>query len=84
MASPTGYPLFEQWYKTNDWILDKCDKLPRSTRFTLSGRIANLSLEVLELITEAIYTHERSPLLKRSTSTWKSCGSFSASAKTAA
>lgn len=65
MASPGGYPLFEHWYKTTDWILDKCDKLPRNMRFTLSGRIASLSLEVLELIIEAIYAHERSALLKK-------------------
>ena len=65
MASPSGYPLFEHWYKTTDWILDKCDKLPRQTRFTLAGRIANLALETLELITEAIYSHDRAPLLKK-------------------
>lgn len=59
------YPLFEHWYKTADWILDKCDKMPKHLRFTLSGRIANTALEVLDLITEAVYTRDRKPLLRR-------------------
>lgn len=58
------YPLFDHWYKTTDWILDKCDRMPKHTRFTISGRIADATLEVLELITEAIYTKARRPILQ--------------------
>jgi hypothetical protein len=59
------YPLYEHWYKTTDWILDKCDKLPKHTRFTIAGRIANLSLDVLELLTEAVYTKQKAVILTR-------------------
>jgi hypothetical protein len=59
------YPLFEHWYKTTDWILDKCDRFPKHTRFTLAGRIANLALDTLDLINEAIYTRERQQILKQ-------------------
>lgn len=60
-----NYALFEHWYKTTDWILDRCDKMPKHTRFTLGGRIANLALDVTSLITEAIYTKDRQHLLRR-------------------
>lgn len=59
------YPLFEHWYKTSNWILDKCDAMPKHTRFTMAGRIANLALDTLDLINEAIYTKERQELLQR-------------------
>jgi len=55
--------LLEHWYKTTDWILDKCDRLPKHTRFTLAGRIANLALDTLEHLTEAAYTKEKRDLL---------------------
>jgi len=58
------YPLFEHWYRVTDWILDKCDKMPKHTRFTISGRIANLTAETLDLIIQAAYTKERRPLLQ--------------------
>ncbi len=60
-----NYPLFEHWYKACDWILDKCDRMPKHIRFTISGRIANLAIEILELITEAVYTRDRNPLIAR-------------------
>lgn len=60
-----GYSIFEQWYKTMQYILDRCDAMPKHTRFTISGRIVNLSIENIELITEAIYTKDRNGLLLR-------------------
>jgi hypothetical protein len=59
------YPLFEHWYKTTDWILDKCDGMPKHTRFTFGGRIANLALDTLDLVNEAIYTKDRQVILQR-------------------
>lgn len=59
------FPLYEEWFKTTDWILDKCDKLPKHTRFTVAGRIANLALDVLELLTEAAYSKQKIALLNR-------------------
>ncbi|MBL7774377.1 MAG: diversity-generating retroelement protein Avd [Saprospiraceae bacterium] len=51
--------LLEHWYKTTDWILDKCDRFPKQTRFTVAGRIAALVLDTLERITEAAYSKEK-------------------------
>ena len=59
------YPIFIKWYKTLDLILDKCEKYPKSVRFTFSSRIANISLDTLEQIIEVIYSKNRIPLLQK-------------------
>ncbi|MEO6038238.1 MAG: diversity-generating retroelement protein Avd [Saprospiraceae bacterium] len=58
------YPLFEHWYKTQAWIFERCDGMPKHTRFTISGRIVHLCLDTTELIIEAIYTKDRVVLLR--------------------
>lgn len=63
MSKPTPLPLLEHWYRTTDWLLDKCDRFPKQTRFTIAGRIANTSLDTLELITVATYSKEKRPVL---------------------
>ncbi|MEI6408445.1 MAG: diversity-generating retroelement protein Avd [Bacteroidota bacterium] len=57
--------LLEHWYRTADWLLDKCDRFPKQTRFTIAGRIALLSIETLELITEAAYSNKKREVLLR-------------------
>jgi hypothetical protein len=59
------YPVFVKWLEATDWILDTVEKFPKSARFTISNRIANLTLDVMEGIIEAIYTRERSYILDR-------------------
>lgn len=65
MPAAQEFPVFDQWYQTCDWILQTCDRMPKHTRFTLSGRIANLALDVTALLTEAIYRKDRTDLLRR-------------------
>lgn len=60
MKSPQ---LLEHWFKTTDWLLDKCDRFPKSTRFTIGNRIAALSIEILELLTQASYVALKKILL---------------------
>lgn len=60
----TEYPVFSKWYETLGWILDRCEGFPKDVRFTISNRIVNLALEVLDKITEAIYTRNRSGILR--------------------
>lgn len=64
MPRPIDYPLFDHWYKTTDWLLGRCERMPKYTRFTVSGRMVNLATETTELLIEAIYTKERARLLK--------------------
>ncbi len=65
MQKINAYPIFEQWYKTCDWLLQACDRMPKHARFTISGRIANLSLDVTALLVETIYSAEKSANLQR-------------------
>ena len=59
------YPLFEHWYKALDWILSSVEKFPRNARFSLASRIAELALEAMELIIEAIYSKNRAIVLDK-------------------
>jgi len=59
------FPIFVKWFDTTDWILDTVEKFPKSVRFTISGRMANMTLDVMEGIIEAIYTKDRSYILER-------------------
>ena len=59
------FPLFVKWSDSTDWILNTVEKFPKSVRFTISGRIANITLDVMEGIIEAIYTKERRHILEK-------------------
>lgn len=59
------YPAFKKWLTIQDWILDKCEKYPKSTRFTIGQKIINLSLEVTELLIITIYEKEKQEHLKK-------------------
>ncbi len=60
-----NYPIFKKWYAISNWILETTDKYPKSSRFTFSNRISNLSLDTLELITEAIYSKNKTIILDK-------------------
>jgi len=59
------YPLFVTYYKTYIWILDTCEKLPRTIKFSLSERIIEIATQALELIIETIYSKNKIPLLQK-------------------
>jgi hypothetical protein len=48
-------PLFVHWEKTLGDLLDRTMKFPKAVRFTFSGRIDGLALDVLEHLAEARY-----------------------------
>lgn len=58
------YPIFSHWFKALDWILDATEKFPKSVRFSVSSRVSNLSIDVMEDIIKAIYTSDRQMILK--------------------
>jgi hypothetical protein len=47
------------------WLVPQLDKLPRPRRFTLCERIEAGLIEVLELLVEASYTHNKESPLRR-------------------
>jgi hypothetical protein len=59
------YPIYVKWSEVTDWILDTIEKFPKSVRFSLSSRIADLTLDIIEGIVEAIYTRQRGHILDR-------------------
>jgi hypothetical protein len=65
MAQPQDYPLFDHWYRTVNWLPERCERMPKHTRFTVSGRMVNLATETTELLIEAVYSKERTQLLRR-------------------
>lgn len=58
-------PVFVRWYKFLGWLLDTTEKFPKRIRFTFSGRIDNLALDILEKIIAAAYTSDKAGLLKQ-------------------
>jgi hypothetical protein len=63
MAS-NDYPLYVHWYKTLNWILDCVERMPKTVRFSLASRISDSSLDIIELIIEAIYQKQKEIPLK--------------------
>ena len=59
------YPIFLHWYKTLDWILSAVENFPRNARFSIASRISDYSLDIIELIIEAIYARERIHILDK-------------------
>jgi len=58
-------PLFLHWTAFLEWLLVKTGKFPRSVRFTLSSRIDNVALDVLEALIEARYSRDKWAHLRR-------------------
>ncbi len=65
MAKTADYPIFVLWYKNLDWILDKCEKMPVNTRFTIANRLATVAIDNIELLTEAIYAKDKQIYLQK-------------------
>jgi len=59
------FPLLKKWYDITNWLMDTIEKFPKIVRFTFSNRIANLSLDILESITFAIYQQNRISILQK-------------------
>ncbi len=59
------YPLFVAWYRLLNDIMDRTAKFPKDVRFTLTDRIVQFALTIMELVVEAIYSRERKDILER-------------------
>lgn len=58
-------PIFSRWLEFLDWLLPTTEKFPKKVRFTLSQRIDNLALDVVEDLVEARYSRRKSEHLRR-------------------
>ena len=58
-------PIFIKWMDFLKWVLHTTDKFPKKVRFTFSGRINNLALDMVEELIEARYTKNKEAALQR-------------------
>jgi hypothetical protein len=58
-------PVFTKWMEFLDWLLPTTEKFPKKVRFTLSQRIDNLALDVVEDLVEARYSRRKEEILAR-------------------
>lgn len=65
MAASIELPLFVHWEKTLKDILARTEKFPKRVRFTLSSRIDNFTLDILEKIVEARYAKDKAAALSQ-------------------
>ena len=66
LPGPADLPLFTAWMETVKWLLSATEKFPRHRRFSLTNRMDNLALDILEGITEASYRRDKLETLRRS------------------
>ena len=68
-SSPPSFKAPEQIlthaYPVVQWIVERSARFPKAHRFTLGERLCLNALEVLELITEALYTRSKLTLLSK-------------------
>jgi len=57
-------PVFSLWMVITDWTLDRIDDFPKKVRHTISNRVADLTLDILELIIEALYKRRKVSILR--------------------
>ena len=66
-AGPNDLILFERWMETTRWLLERTTRFPKRLRHTLTNRLENLAIGILEDVTSAAYREpaaRRSPLRK--------------------
>lgn len=59
-----GGPAVEKAYNYLLWLIPVLEKLPRTQRFLIGDRIQSAAIDVVELLTDAIYTRDRKGLLR--------------------
>lgn len=60
----TELPIFTKWFDFINWLLPLSDKLPKRVRFSLTNRINNLALDMVEDLIEARYSRNKMPVLR--------------------
>lgn len=54
--SPTGARLFEVWLDLTAWLMQRTARFPKRLRHTLTDRIDQLAIQILEELTVATWT----------------------------
>jgi len=59
-----NYPIIVKTYNLTKWYIEKLAKLPRNHRYTLGEKIQNSLLDLLMLLSDAIYSKNKKPILQ--------------------
>lgn len=62
--SEPEFPIFAKWFDFVNWFLPCADKLPKKVRFSLTNRMTNLAIDVMEDLTEARYRRDKGAILR--------------------
>ena len=46
-------PIFSKWFDFVKWFMPLTDKLPKKVRFSLTNRMSNITLDVVEDLVES-------------------------------
>ena len=58
-------PIFVKWLEFLKWLLPTLEKFPKKSRFTITNRVENMALDIVEFLIEAKYSKEKRPILRR-------------------
>jgi len=53
------YKIYRLWYDFTNWTIKKVDTFPKSVRYSVSSRIMDLTLTIMENIIRSIYNKDR-------------------------
>ena len=59
-----NYPIIVKTYNLTKWYIEKLSRLPRNHRFTLGEKIQQSLLDLLMLLSDAIYSKNKKPILQ--------------------
>lgn len=59
------YPVIVKTYNLTLWYIKKLNTLPKNHRYTLGEKIQNTLLNLLLILSDAIYSKEKKPLLHK-------------------
>ena len=57
--------LLVKWYDVTKWLLDRVDSFPKNQRFVFGQRLADRTLNILEVLVNATYSPRKAELLAR-------------------
>jgi len=58
-----NYPIIVKTYNLTKWYIEKLARLPKNHRFTLGEKVQQSLLDLLTLLSDAIYSKNKKPLL---------------------
>jgi hypothetical protein len=64
MNADSELPIFVYWFEFVNWFLPLSDKLPKKVRFSITQRMCNLVLDIVEDLTEARYSRDKMTTLR--------------------